>query len=161
MCRSVFVVQRERMTLYVLVCVCCVVWAHLLACCDRSIMHALQTVWMQTKTLNIIEFKHLVDSTHSSRCRHKVCLSVCVGNVSVGWLARWHSSRSAFYRIFEEKLRGKHDQVEWSAPTHARARPVGRLWMHYDFMKVRNDFRPFGRHDDWWLMMQYRVFFKW
>lgn len=33
-------------------------------------------------------------------------------------------------------------------------RAIGRLWNDFDFMKVRNDFEPFGRHDDWWCSIE-------
>lgn len=88
----------------------------------RSINYARASDCLQTKTLNLIEFKHLVDSMHSSRCKRGVCLSQCAWVTYRSVDSRWHSSRTAFHGIFGDKLRGKHVHFECDAPTYARAR---------------------------------------
>lgn len=107
----------------------CVVWAHLSACCDRSITYALQTVTRlnANKAKNIIEFKHLVDDGEYAFISSTHCVSV------------WRSVTliSQCISILETKKCREMRAWQRRAPTHK--------WTPSIWLKVENDFGPFGR----------------
>lgn len=112
-------------------CVCDVVWAHLLACCDRSIMHAptdFDSSQTQTKTLNIIEFMHLVvveEPMHSSRS--------VVGDIDLA------TTKLSLKSVFESNSNG-------GAPTHKRTPSAAFPFYWYIVLEWLRAIWTFG----WW-----------